>query len=180
MAVIEKRYATALTELVAAGKVGAEELLESLDRFVAVLASSAALREVLDSPAVTWEEKRGVLEALAARLQMAPMARNLLLVVAQRGRMSRLGGIAAALRHQLLLERQGIVQTEIVSARELTAAERGAIEKELAAQVGLKLQAAYRRDENLLGGFVARVGDQVFDGSIRGRLQRLRQALTGA
>lgn len=179
MAAIEQRYASALAALVGAGKADADRLLGELDEVGDMLQTSPPLRGVLASPAVGFEKKRAVIEALAKRAGLSPIARNLMLVTAQRGRAAYWTGITRALR-QLLLAQRGIVQTEIVSARDLTAAERQAIETRLAAAVGHTLQAEYRRDDNLLGGFVARVGDRIFDASLRGRLQRLRQALTSA
>ncbi|HXE32115.1 MAG TPA: ATP synthase F1 subunit delta [Terriglobales bacterium] len=179
MAVIEQRYAQALADLVAQGVVPAGQMRRELAELTQVIESSRPLRTVLASPAVAWDKKRALLDAVADRVGVSRIARNFLIVAAQRGRVGRLAGMDLAFE-QLLLEREGIVKAEVASARQLNARERAAIEAELARQLGRKLQTRYVTDAALVGGFVARVGDQVYDGSIRGRLGRLRQALLTA
>ncbi|HXR98053.1 MAG TPA: ATP synthase F1 subunit delta [Terriglobales bacterium] len=176
MAVIEQRYAQALTDLVARGDIDADKLRRELATLTQVVESSPALTTVLASPAVAWEKKLAVLDALAARLQLSRLTRNFLVVAAQRGRISLLAGIDRAFE-QLRLQTQGIVKAQILSARELGQAERAAIERQLSLSLGRKLETQYATDASLVGGFLARVGDQVYDGSIRGRLDRLRQNL---
>lgn len=178
MAAIEERYAQALADLVAKGDAPAGQLRADL-AVLAALAANPGLRAVFASPAVGWDKKRALLEALAARAGVSRLARNLLLVAAQRGRFARLPGIEAAFE-QLLLDREGVVLAEVSSARELEAAERAGLEAELGRRLGRKLRTRYLTDPELVGGFVARVGDQVFDGSLRGRLERLRRQLVTA
>ena len=179
MAVIAQRYAQALADLVARGAAPADTVRRELRELADMLAESAPLRQVLASPAVAWEQKRALLQQLAARAQVSTLASNFLLVAAQRGRIGMLPEMERAFE-QLLLQQQGIVQAEVSSARALSGGERAAIEAALAQQLGRKLDTRYRTDPELVGGFVARVGDQVFDGSLRGRLQRLRQHLLSA
>lgn len=181
MGVIEQRYAHALADLVAdpKAKLSADTVRRELDDLAVTMHESSALRGVLASPAVSWEHKLPVLEAVAKAAGISPIGRNFLLVVAQRGRITHLEGIVAAF-DQLLLDRQGIVRADVASARTLSAGERDAIERELAAKLGCKLVTRWQIDPDLVGGFTARVGDQIFDGSIRGRLARLRQALTAS
>lgn len=176
MAAVEQRYAQALADLVGRGAIPADALRRELGLVAATVQASAPLRLVLASPAVAWEQKRPVLEAIAAKLGLSRLTRNFLLVTAKRGRAGHLDGIDAAFE-QLLLEREGIVKAEIASARSLSAGERASIEAELSRHTGRKLDARYRTEAALVGGFVARVGDQVYDGSIRGRLERLRHHL---
>jgi len=180
MGVIEQRYAQALADLATGGAtpgiMDAAVLGRELDEVAATLGASAPLRAVLASPAVAWNKKRALLDAVAERAHFSRITRNFLLVAVQRGRASRVQGIAEAFE-QLLLERQGIVQAEVTSARALAPEERAAIEASLARRLGRQLQVQYREDGELVGGFIARVGDQVFDGSIAGRLRRLRSAL---
>ncbi|MGH9394335.1 MAG: ATP synthase F1 subunit delta [Terriglobales bacterium] len=176
MAAIEQRYAQALADLVRKGAIPAETLRRELGMVAATVHASAPLRRVLASPAVAWEQKLPVLEAIAAKLELSRLTRNFLLVAAQRGRAARIEGMDAAFE-QLLLEQEGIVKAEISSARSLSAAERERIEAELSRRLGRKLDPRYTNDPALVGGFLARVGDQIYDGSIRGRLERLRQHL---
>ncbi|MGH9478936.1 MAG: ATP synthase F1 subunit delta [Terriglobales bacterium] len=179
MAVIEQRYAHVLADLVDSGAVAAATLRSDLRDVCAMMASSPALGAVLTSPAVGWEDKSKLLDQLASSSGLARLTRNFLLVAAERGRMTLLPAIERAFE-QLLLDRQGIVRAEVASARSLSEAERAALEAELGRRLGVKLQAHYHTDRELVGGFIARVGDQVYDGSLRGRLDRLRQTLMDA
>ncbi|MGH9414265.1 MAG: ATP synthase F1 subunit delta [Terriglobales bacterium] len=179
MAAVEHRYARALADLVAKGDIDAERLRSELAKLAELVGSSQPLRLVLASPAVPWERKKKLLDTLAQKLKLARLTRNFLLVAAQRDRIQHLAGIARTFE-QLLLDQQGILTADIASARSLSNSERAALETELEKHLGRKLRARYRTDPELVGGFHAQIGDQVYDGSIRGRLQRLRQALLSA
>ncbi|MGH9476116.1 MAG: ATP synthase F1 subunit delta [Terriglobales bacterium] len=179
MAAVEQRYARALADLVARGDMPAGQLQSELAQVAAMVDSSPQLRVVLASPAVPWERKKGLLDTLAQKLGVSRLTRNFLLVAAERDRAGHIGGMEKAFE-QILLEQQGVVIAEIASARSLSAAERQALEAELEKQLGRKLRTHFRTDPELVGGFRAQVGDEVYDGSIRGRLQRLRQSLLSA
>ena len=78
-------------------------------------------------------------------------------------------------------ERAGIVRAEIVSARPLTEAQRAELVRRFGrAAGGRRLEMAYKEDPGILGGFVARIGEQVHDYSVSGRLARLRRRLAEA
>jgi len=76
-----------------------------------------------------------------------------------------------------LQEQSGIRQAEIVTARELGAEEREALVAEVAKLAGAKINASFKLDAAILGGTVVRIGSTVYDGSVRGRLDRLKEAL---
>ena len=80
--------------------------------------------------------------------------------------------IAAALQ-----ERLGIRQAEIVTARELSGEERSTLVDGVGKLAGAKIEASFKLDESILGGTVVRIGSTVYDGSVRGRLERLKEAL---
>jgi F-type H+-transporting ATPase subunit delta len=84
--------------------------------------------------------------------------------------------VAAAYRAELQ-ERQGIRQAEIVTARELAEPERGSLVESVGKLAGGKVQATFKLDKNILGGTIVRIGSTVYDGSVRGRLERLRETL---
>lgn len=173
---VEEHYAQALLGVAADGKADAASLRRELAELAALVAGSRELRLALASPAVASASKQAVLEAVAYRLGLSRIMRNFLAVAAVRGRAAAVPGIAAAFE-RLWRERQGIHPAEIVTARPAGGAERAAIERALAAAVHGQIEAEYRVDESLIGGFTARVGGAVYDGSVRGRLDRLRRAL---
>ena len=71
----------------------------------------------------------------------------------------------------------GIRQAEIVTARELGADERKALVAEVGKLAGARIEASFKLDKSILGGTVVRIGSTVYDGSVRGRLDRLKEAL---
>jgi len=75
-------------------------------------------------------------------------------------------------------DRLGLAEAEVTSARELGANERKQLEKKVAEVVGKTIKARYITDANVLGGAVIRVGSTIYDGSVRGQLQKLREALS--
>ena len=77
-----------------------------------------------------------------------------------------------------LNERLGLADAEVTSARELSDAERRALEARVGEVTGKKVRARYRTDAKVLGGAVVKVGSTIYDGSIRGQLERLKQELS--
>jgi F-type H+-transporting ATPase subunit delta len=73
-----------------------------------------------------------------------------------------------------------VARVDVVSARELTLAQRGAIVAEVGRVTGRQARAQFSIREDLIGGVVARVGSTVFDGSVRGQLEALKHRLAGA
>jgi F-type H+-transporting ATPase subunit delta len=74
----------------------------------------------------------------------------------------------------------GIRPAEIVTARELGADERATLVAELAKVAGAKIDPSFKLDSSILGGAVVRIGSTVYDGSVRGRLDRLKEVLTSS
>jgi F-type H+-transporting ATPase subunit delta len=94
----------------------------------------------------------------------------------------RLGDVPDVLREFRVLvdEYHGVQTAEVVSAYPLDDAQRQLISSRLAAEVGTRVHLDERVDPDIIGGVIARVGDRVFDGSVRGRLERLRRTLAGS
>ena len=85
--------------------------------------------------------------------------------------------VAAAYR-KLLQQQLGIRQAEIVTARKLTDVERLKLVADVVKLAGAEIDASFKLDPAILGGMVVRIGSTVYDGSVRGRLNRLKEALT--
>ncbi|MCS7315682.1 MAG: ATP synthase F1 subunit delta [Bryobacterales bacterium] len=179
-AAVATRYARALVEL--ATKPGEvpepERVLEELALFEEALAVSPALRNVLLSPAVPAPQKRSLISRLVRHLGCSDLVRRFLLVVADRRRMGMLTQIRQAVE-QTLDERLGVVRVEVTSARELTPAQREALEAALARVTGLRPRTRFRIEPELIGGAMARIGSTIYDGSVRGRLEALKRRLAG-
>ena len=169
------QYANALADI-ALAQGAAEPAVKQLADFGAAYAESAELRTFLASPAVTLQAKHGVLEKMAARIGASKIIRNFLFVLTDHRRTQILPEMVAAFQ-QVIQQRQGMAQAEISSATELNAAQKTDFSKMLERQTGKKVETKYSLDPALLGGAVVRIGDTIYDGSLRSRLNQMRARL---
>ena len=177
MAAFVARYAQAFLDVVKDAKLDAAAMDGQLTDFLATWNGSAELQQFFANPAVPAVQKVGFLDTLNAKLGLRKELRNLLAVLISNDRIGHVAEVAAAYR-KLLQEQSGIRQAEIVTARELGAAEREALAGKVAKLAGAKIEASFKLDAGILGGTVVRIGSTVYDGSVRGRLDRLKEALT--
>jgi len=171
------RYAQAFADVVSDAKLDAAAIDSQLTDFIATWDVSAELRTFFVNPAIPAAQKIEILDKLNAKLGMQKELRNLLAVLIQNDRIGHVVEVAAAYR-SILQQQLGIRPAEIVTARELSADERSALVAEVAKLAGAKVDASFKLDKNILGGTVVRIGSTVYDGSVRGRLDRLKEVLT--
>jgi F-type H+-transporting ATPase subunit delta len=165
-------YADALAD-VAVAQNAAAEVRQQLADFLQLLHESPALNVLLSSPAVSRENKQGVVEALVSRLGASHTLRNFLSVVLDRRRMALLPEIQQAFDAQLD-RRQGVTRAEVTSTRELDEGEKTQLRGVLEKISGQRVEAEYRLDPALIAGTVVRIGSTIYDGSVRMQLERLR------
>ncbi len=176
MAAFVSRYARAFLDVVTAAHLDTAALDRQLGDFEATWAGSPELQTFFQNPAVAAGQKVAILDKLNARLGMQKELRNLLAVLINNDRIGAVHEVAAAYRAELQ-ERMGIRQAEIVTARELSGDERNQLLEGVGKLAGAKIQANFALDQSILGGAVVRIGSTVYDGSVRGRLDRLKDAL---
>ena len=169
------QYANALADI-ALEQGAAEPAAKQLDGFGAAYEESAELRTFLASPAVSVEAKHEVLEKIVKRLGTSKIIRNFLFVIADHRRTHLIPEIIAAFQ-QVLRQRKGVAEAEISSAVELSAAQKKELAATLARLTGKKIEPKYSLDPALLGGAVVRIGDTIYDGSLRSRLNEMRARL---
>jgi F-type H+-transporting ATPase subunit delta len=169
------QYANALAD-VALAQGAADAALKQLNDVAAAFAASSELRNVMASPAVPREAKHGVIEKIAARAGAGKIIRNFLFVIADHHRTHILPEIVAAFEG-VIRQRQGVAEAEISSAVELSAAQKKKFAQTLERITGKKIEAKYSLDPTLLGGAVVRVGDTIYDGSVRSSLNEMRARL---
>jgi len=179
MAEFASRYARALSEVVDAAKLPTTEVQSQLQDFAEMLASSAPLRSLLSDPSFPTDQKVKVLDAICAKTCYAVPVRNFIAVLIAHDRVNAFGEISAAYT-ALADAEHGIHLAEITIARPLDEASRNALESKVRSMTGGTVSTTYKEDASLLGGAIIRIGSTVYDGSIRGRLQRLQQQLAGA
>ena len=168
-----RRYAEAAFEI-AQRDSSIERWRSDLDEAARVLGESRDLAPILANPALPPEQRREVATRVFAGLAEKP--RNLVLLLVQRGRIEQLPRVADEFR-RLDDDRQGIVHATATSAAPLTDTEMRALTARLEQMTGGRIALKTEIDESLLGGLVVRVGDRLIDGSVRGRLERLRNQL---
>ncbi len=169
------QYATALADLVLE-QGAAEPARKQLEDFRAAYEESAELRNVLASPAIAREAKHGVIEKLVARMGASRIIRNFLFVMSDNHRCHLLPEIVHTFE-QILRQRQGIAEAEIACAAEMTEKQKAELVSQLERLSGKKIQAKYFLEPDLLGGATVRIGDTIFDGSVRNQLNQLRARL---
>jgi F-type H+-transporting ATPase subunit delta len=170
------QYANALADI-ALAQNAAEPVSKQLADFGAVYAESAELRNFLASPAVDRAAKHGVVEKLIARLGASKILRNFLFVVTDHQRTHVLPEIITAFQ-EVVRRRQGITEAEIRSAVELSSAQKAEFAQAIERLTGKRVETKYSLEPGLLGGAVVRIGDTIYDGSLRNRLNELRTRLT--
>ena len=170
------QYATALADI-ALEQGAAEPVKKQLADFGAAYEGSAELRNVLASPAVDKAAKHGVIEKLTARLGASRVVRNFLFVVTDNQRTHLLPEMLQTF-DAVIRQRLGMAEAEIISAAELTASQKTTLQQTLERLTGRKIQAKYSLDPALLGGAVVRIGDTIYDGSVKSRLNQMRARLS--
>ena len=171
------QYANALADIVLQQGAG-EPARKQLADFEAAYGESAELRNFMASPAVSREAKHAVVEKLVARLGASRIIRNFLFVIVDNQRTHLLTEIAESFE-QVLRQREGIAEAHISSAVPLSEKQKTALLRNLESTTGKKIQPNYSLDPALLGGAVVRIGDTIYDGSVRNQLNRLRERLVG-
>jgi len=158
------------------GKI--ERYGELIDAVGGVLAADPALHGVFMSPRVPKQTKQRLIEQALAKVAPKPFIRFLQLVV-QRGRQYLLTDIAEEYE-QLVDQHLNRVHAIVATARPVDDKLAAAIRKRLTAVFARDVLPHFRADPALLGGIVVRVGDRVFDGSLRRKLKLLQHRMLHA
>jgi F-type H+-transporting ATPase subunit delta len=178
MASVTRLYARAFADVVFKDRLDAGWTLEQLRALSALLAANPDLKRVWESPAITPEQKRGVLDAIAQREGFSRAVRNFVAVLIDHRRVHFFDPIVAQLVHELDA-RLGFVEAQITSVRELSEPEKRALVGQVERLTGKKVRPRYARDSTILGGAIVRVGSTIYDGSVLGQLQRIREQIAG-
>lgn len=176
MASFSLAYARALAAVAADGKADPARIEEQLREFQALLGDSKDLREILLNPTLSTKKRVAVLEAVCGRLGTARQATNFLAVLIEHERLGALIEIVDRFRVEMN-QRLGISEVEVLSVRLLDAQERASLTDYAAKLAGTQIRTSFRQDSSLIGGVILRIGSKVYDGSVRGRLDRLKDRL---
>jgi F-type H+-transporting ATPase subunit delta len=176
MSAFAARYARALADVVLDSKLDSSNVEQQLNDFAATFAGSKDLREVLLNPSIPTAQRVSILDAVNRRIGCGPKVRNFLAVLISHERLAALSEIVEEFRLEMN-RRLSISDAEVVTARPLHEQERARLEREVAELAGTRVKAIFRQDKSLIGGAMVRIGSTIYDGSVRGRLERLKERL---
>jgi F-type H+-transporting ATPase subunit delta len=172
---VAERYAGSLFELAAEAKaVAAVE--KDLDGFEKMLAESADLKRLVESPVFSSDEQFNAISAIVKKAGMSALTGNFLRVVAQNRRLFAVPSMIRAFR-EIAAEQRGEVAAEVVSAHALTAAQQAELKTALKGVAGKDVAISVTVDPSLLGGMVVKIGSRQIDTSLRTKLNSLKLAL---
>jgi F-type H+-transporting ATPase subunit delta len=177
VASIASTYARAFADVVLDAHLDAQRAIGGLRRIAELLQESTELRRVWENPAVPADQKRRLLDAIVQREGIEKHVRNLIAVLIDHRRVHFLESITEQLEKELDA-RMGFAEAQITSARELGDAEKRALEAQVEKVTGKKVRAKFGLDASLLGGAVVRVGSTIYDGSVKGQLERIKEAIS--
>jgi len=177
VASVASTYARAFAEVVLSSHLDADRSIAELRTIASLLAESSDLRRVWENPAIPAEQKRRVLDAIVGRDGISKQVRNLVAVLIDHRRVHFLDPVIKQLEKDLDA-RLGFAEAEIISVRKLEDAEKREFEAQVEKLTGKKVRARYEQDASLLGGAVVRVGSTIYDGSVKGQLERMKEAIS--
>jgi F-type H+-transporting ATPase subunit delta len=171
-----RRYAEAVFEL--AVEAGSFDTWSRDLRAIAAFVAEPEVAGLLASGRVPREEKIRLLSA-GLEQQVGPLAWNLVRLLEQRGKTAFAPEIDRLFQERLDDER-GIAHAVVTTAVPLSDSEQQAIALRLSTLTGKRVEVTPRVDESIIGGIVARMGDELIDGSTKSRLVALKRRLAGA
>jgi F-type H+-transporting ATPase subunit delta len=177
MASVASTYARAFADVVLSAKLNAQRATGQLWRIAELLTESSDLRRVWENPAIPAEQKHKLLDAVVRRDGIEKPVRNLIAVLIDHRRVPFLERIIQQLEKELDA-RLGFAEAQVTSARELKDTERRALEGQIEKLTHKRVRARFGEDASLLGGVVVRVGSTIYDGSVKGQLERIREAIS--
>ena len=168
---IAKRYAEAVLDAIPGGMAADDLILELVD-VRSSIRQSRELQLLFESPIIPGKKKTEAVKALFTGKVSAYTLSVLTLLIEKRREEVVVDIIDAVI--ELRRVRAGILATTVHSAVELSEQDRTTLQKALASVSGKRIDAQYRVDSELVGGVTVRLGDTVYDGSVRHQLKRLR------
>ena len=187
---VAKRYARALADYVetgpaegrrAAGKDPArlEPVAVELDLVCRILEQDPRFERFFANPSVDPKAKKAALEAVAKKAKLGDAVRAFLGVLVTNRRLGMIRAVREAFEAEKD-ERMGILPAETTTAVPLSAAEVKRLREALERMTGRKVRITQHVDPGLLGGARTRIGSRVYDGTLRRKLDALRERLVGA
>jgi F-type H+-transporting ATPase subunit delta len=174
--VLAKRYAKALLEPLNAEK--AEVVKKDLDTFQQILQISPEMKKLLLSPIFGLEEKKGILKLLSEKVGFCREAQRFFELLLEKDRLKYFKEIKTFFE-ELLYERKKRVKAYVISSNSFSSAYEAELRERLKRLTKREVDMDIKTDPSLIGGVVIRIGDVIYDGSIKGQLSSLKEGLLG-
>lgn len=174
---VARRYATALADVVLQ-RGEAREVQQELNVFAQTLQANANLREVFANPTIALDQKRKVLSKVLELARPRPTTANFLKVLLQNQRLTELDEINLKFA-QVLDDRAGVVAARVTTARAVPEATQQLLESRLHSLTGKRVRIEFETDPEMIGGLVTRIGSTIYDGSVRGQLEQMKEKMAG-
>ena len=149
-----------------------------LAQWSSLVDANTSLLQVFGSPVIAFEQKRKVLDDLIDKTRPSKTAGNFLRVLLKNGRLTEITPIYQRFVQEIS-KRSDVVAADVFSARELPSGEKDDLRSKLEMVTGKTVNMSFHVDPELIGGVVARIGSTVFDGSVRTKLEALKEQLAG-
>ena len=172
------RYAGALFDL-ARDQGALDQVQADLSGLKGLLAESADLTRLIESPAISRDDQVKALTAVAEKAGASALTTKFLGLLADKRRAFALRDVIEAYA-SLLSGEKGEEQAEVVSAIPLTEAQAKDVQDKISKSVGKTVTMTQRVDPSLMGGLVVRVGSRMIDASLKTKLHQLELAMKGA
>ena len=172
---LARRYAKAIFDI-GSSQGDLDKLGSDLRSFAKAMRESKELVHVLTNPAIRRSDRRKVVEGVIAAIGVQTASRNMIFLLLDGERLGELPAISREL-DRMIEAKAGRISAEIVSAKPLDPQQLTQITAALEKLSGKKVTVHKREDPELLGGVVAKLGDTVYDGSLRNDLRNLRDEL---
>jgi F-type H+-transporting ATPase subunit delta len=168
------RYAKALLAT-AQDQQAVDQVADDMESVYTTLENSQELKAVLASPVISAELKGDTLKAIFGKV--SPVVKTFLALVAENNRANYLDGVALKYK-QLYQELQGKQEAEVTTAVPLTPALEKVVMEKIKTLTDKKVELVSTVDQDIIGGFILRMGDQQFDASVANQLQSLEHKLS--
>ena len=172
---IARRYAKALVQL-GAEEGAVEKFNDELAAFNRTLAANPALNSIFRSPAYGLEAKREILRDVIGKLSLSVTGGNFLQLLLDKSRLALLPQIAESYS-AFADDLSGVIRPTLTSGLPLDENQVGEIRAALEKSSGKKVMITVEVDPSLIGGVVTKIGDKLFDGSVRTQLNKIEDIL---
>ncbi len=169
---LSKTYAEALLNSLS-DKNNTEDILGELQVIDRSIQDKKKFYNFLDYPKISDKEKAKFLNEILQKCRVCDLTRNFCLLLLKNDRFVYFSDIVSDFEHFMLL-RKGVVKADITYVHQISKSDEDNIRKFLEKETGKSISMSFNEDKNIIGGVIARVGDKVFDGSVRRQLEAIQ------